>query len=146
MPQLFQASAIVCHCSTHFKVKIQLVHYCMGYGSRAPQNYFLPLSHFFYLKSSVKVRKFLLDEFATKRAKSYCFLQNWLCFTHFFIGEKSTMSLFIRFPSTCFCDRTFFLWQKRLSVEDNFFFDQNFLYVTEVCLSDGNSDRNLFLW
>ena len=31
--QLFQDSATVCYCSTSFKVKIQLVHYCMGYGS-----------------------------------------------------------------------------------------------------------------
>ena len=31
--QLFQASATVCHCSTRFKVEIQLDHFCIGDGS-----------------------------------------------------------------------------------------------------------------
>ena len=39
--------------------------------SPAPQNYFVPLSHFFNLKFSVKVRNFLLYELLKKRAQSY---------------------------------------------------------------------------
>ena len=31
--QLFQVGATVCHCSTSFKVKIQLDHFCIGDGS-----------------------------------------------------------------------------------------------------------------
>ena len=62
-------------------------------------------------------------------------------FTHFPLGEESTMSFYIRFLSTCFYDRSYFLWQKLLSVTDffsmtdTFFCDQNFF-----------CDRNVFLW
>ena len=38
--QMFQASPTVCHSSTIFRVKIQLDHYCMGYGSFIAANTF----------------------------------------------------------------------------------------------------------
>ena len=50
------------------------------------------------------------------------------------------------FLSTCFRDRSFFLWKKLLWVAEICFCDRNCLFVTEVCFFDGNSDQNLFLW
>ena len=40
-----------------------------------------------------------------------------LLFTHFPLGEESTMPGYIRFIWPCFCDGNLFLWQKLLSVE-----------------------------
>ena len=45
--------------------------------------FFLSLSHFFYLKYSVKVIKFLMYEFATKKCKVLIYLQNWYFFYTF---------------------------------------------------------------
>ena len=39
--QLFCASATVRNCLTSFKVKIQLYHYCMGYGNYIAANKFI---------------------------------------------------------------------------------------------------------
>ena len=52
--------------------------------TKAPQNKFLLLSHIFYVKCSVKVRKFVLYEFATKREFIFLFLQFLLILYTFF--------------------------------------------------------------
>ena len=65
-----------------------------------------------YLKCSIKVRKFLMYEFATARANFHYVYKIDYFLTHFPIGEKSTMSLYFKFLSICFFDSLFFLWQK----------------------------------
>ena len=59
---------------------------------RAPQINLLPLSPFCYLKCSVKVRKFLLYEFATKRAKPYCVYKIGYIL-HIFLIENSFINV-----------------------------------------------------
>ena len=74
-----------------------------------------------YLKCSMKVRKFLLHEFATQRAKKSFFK----LFLHICIREKKLCLYILGLLSTCFCDRSFFFWQKCLWVAKK-------LCVTEV--------------
>ena len=79
-------------------------------------------------------------EFATKRAKSHnVFLKKMVIFLiHFSIGEVSTMSLYIRFLSTCLCDRSFFSLTEsivgggKILMWQNLFLWQNFFPLTET--------------
>ena len=68
-----------------------------------------------------------------------------VCFFNRKYKKKRTISLYIGFLSTCFCDRSFFCRQKLMWVTDIFSVRETF-FVTEVCFFNRNSDKNCFLW
>ena len=105
---------------------------------------------FLNVRCSVKVRnvrycmnlrqKGLNPIMSTKLFTLYTFYHRW--YQYYILGSYQLASV----TEAIFCERNFFLWQKLLCLTENFFCDRNFFSVTEVCFSDKNLERNLFLW
>ena len=103
----------------------------------------------------MRVLKFVLYEFATKKATSFLFTIFLNIFLHIFIGEKAVCLFMLRSNQLASVTEGFFLWQKLLwvarknSLTEIVYLWQKCIYLwqkciyltetlTEICLCDGN--------